>query len=89
MHSYQLLALILIERFGRRSSLLTGIAVMMISLIGLGVCMYFTASTIAGWIGMISMGIYLAGYAISFGPISWLIMAEVSSYLLDTICFSN
>ncbi len=68
----------LIDRVGRRPLLLTGIAGMIITLGTLGWA--FHSTTHAGSlssIAIVSMMVYVASFAISLGPIFWLLIAEI------------
>ncbi len=68
----------LIDRIGRRPLLLTGIAGMTITLGVLGWA--FHSASPAGalsWIAVISIMLYVASFAISLGPIFWLLIAEI------------
>ncbi|HUI43243.1 MAG TPA: sugar porter family MFS transporter [Terriglobia bacterium] len=71
-------AMWLIDRTGRRPLLLTGIAGMIFTLGALGVV--FTQprhdSTIA-WVAVITIMLYIASFAISLGPIFWLLISEI------------
>ncbi|HXU21237.1 MAG TPA: sugar porter family MFS transporter [Verrucomicrobiae bacterium] len=68
----------LIDRAGRRPLLLTGIAGMIITLFALG---YAFHSPMHGGslatVAVICMMLYVASFAISLGPIFWLLIAEI------------
>ena len=68
----------LIDRVGRRPLLLTGIAGMVVTLLMLGLA--FHISIQASWlssIAVICMMLYVASFAISLGPIFWLLISEI------------
>jgi sugar porter (SP) family MFS transporter len=68
----------LIDRAGRRPLLLTGIAGMIITLFALGYA--FHAPMHGGslaTVAVICMMLYVASFAISLGPIFWLLIAEI------------
>lgn len=68
----------LIDRVGRRPLLLTGIAGMVVTLLMLGLA--FHMSIQAGWlssVAVICMMLYVASFAISLGPIFWLLISEI------------
>ncbi len=68
----------LIDRIGRRPLLLGGIAGMAVSLGVLGLTFHGSGASKAPiWIGVASMMAYVASFAISLGPIFWLLIAEI------------
>jgi len=71
-------SMLLIERVGRRPLLLTGIVGMIITLGVLGLAFHVsTSSTTLAWIAVITLMAYVASFAISLGPIFWLLIAEI------------
>jgi len=73
-----IVAMWLIDRVGRRPLLLTGIAGMILSLGVLGFAFRtHEPSTSLGWLAMIILMAYVASFAISLGPIFWLLIAEI------------
>jgi SP family galactose:H+ symporter-like MFS transporter len=68
----------LIDRVGRRPLLLTGIAGMVVTLGVLGWAFHSSNRTGSlAWLAVISMMLYVASFAISLGPIFWLLIAEI------------
>jgi SP family galactose:H+ symporter-like MFS transporter len=68
----------LIDRIGRRPLLLTGIAGMAVTLGVLGWAFHSASPTGAlSWIAVISIMVYVASFAISLGPIFWLLISEI------------
>jgi SP family galactose:H+ symporter-like MFS transporter len=68
----------LIDRAGRRPLLLTGIAGMIVTLGTLGWAFHTTGGAGAHpSIAIISMMLYVASFAISLGPIFWLLISEI------------
>lgn len=70
------IALWLIDRIGRRPLLITGLIGMGISLIVLGFAFLYSGE-LAGLASVVSMIIYVAFFAVSLGPVAWLIISEV------------
>jgi len=68
----------LIDRIGRRPLLLVGIGGMTISLGILSLAFHISVRSGAlAWLAVISMMAYVASFAISLGPIFWLLIAEI------------
>ena len=68
----------LIDRAGRRPLLLVGIAGMAITLGLLGYVFHGGhASPGMAWVAVVSMMAYVASFAISLGPIFWLMISEI------------
>jgi sugar porter (SP) family MFS transporter len=73
-----IIAMFLVDRAGRRPLLLVGIAGMIVTLGMLGLS--FRISNQSGrlaWIAVICLMGYVASFAISLGPIFWLMIAEI------------
>jgi len=73
-----IVAMWLIDRVGRRPLLLSGISGMIVSLGVLGfVFRTHEPSTGLGWLAVMILMAYVASFAISLGPIFWLLIAEI------------
>jgi MFS transporter, SP family, galactose:H+ symporter len=73
-----IVAMWLIDRMGRRPLLLVGIAGMAITLGLLGLAFYVSGKSVAlVWLAVISMMVYVGSFAISLGPIFWLLISEI------------
>jgi len=73
-----IVAMWLIDRAGRRPLLLIGIAGMVVTLGMLGLTFHLSAKSGAmTWLAVISMMVYVASFAISLGPIFWLLISEI------------
>ncbi|MET0557981.1 MAG: sugar porter family MFS transporter [Solirubrobacterales bacterium] len=76
--AFTILALRLLDRAGRRTLLMVGVSGMVVSLFALGAA--FTGdgtSTFASVLAIGSLMVYVASFAISLGPIFWLLNAEI------------
>ncbi len=68
----------LIDRAGRRPLLLVGIAGMTVSLAMLGMAFRLpTGHSSLAWVAVITLMAYVAFFAISLGPIFWLLISEI------------
>ncbi len=73
-----LLALRLLDRAGRRTLLMIGVSGMSLSLFALGGAFVGGGqSTLAAAVAIGSLMVYVASFAVSLGPIFWLINAEI------------
>lgn len=72
-----ILAMWLIDHLGRRPLLLTGIAGMIVSLGVLGFVFRMPTGGALAWLAVITLMVYVASFAISLGPIFWLLIAEI------------
>lgn len=73
-----IVAIRVIDKVGRRPLLFMGLAGMVVSLGVLGYAFSVTAlSGALKWIAVGSLGLYIASFAVSLGPIAWLIIAEI------------
>lgn len=75
---FTIIALPLIDRWGRRPLLISGMICMLLSLGFLAFSFAYQADIASlRWFALVSMLVYIAGFAISLGPIMWLIIAEI------------
>jgi sugar porter (SP) family MFS transporter len=71
-----LLAAVTVEKFGRKKLLYTGCSLMLVALIVLSLS-FGNTSQGSQTIILMAMFVYIGGYQVGFGPISWLIISEV------------
>ncbi|MCF2487405.1 sugar porter family MFS transporter [Dyadobacter sp. CY347] len=72
---FTLVAIWLIDRAGRRSLLIWGVAGMIICLFATGICFHFHIDK-GPWVLIFILG-YIASFAVSLGPIPWVLMSEI------------
>ena len=72
-----IVAMWLIDHVGRRPLLLTGIVGMILSLAVLGFVFRMPTGGALSWLAVITLMVYVAFFAISLGPIFWLLIAEI------------
>lgn len=76
---FTVLVLPLLDKWGRRPLLLLGSAGMTVSFFIKSICYAFIGVQVAWvkWVLLFSSVLYIGGFAISFGPIAWLMIAEM------------
>jgi SP family galactose:H+ symporter-like MFS transporter len=75
---FTILALLIIDRLGRKPLLLIGLIGMIVSLFLLGLVFMLGAESAAlGLLATICLGLYIASFAISLGPVFWLMISEI------------
>ena len=69
----------MIDKLGRRKLYFIGLVGIVISLIGLGMVFEFHNSVgdMGKWLAIIFVWVYIAFFAISLGPLGWLIISEI------------
>lgn len=72
--SFTVVAIFTVDRFGRRPLMMIGSAGMAISMFVLGT-LFFTGSMGMG--ALIAMLVYTAAFAMSWGPICWVLLSEI------------
>ncbi|WP_349258774.1 D-xylose transporter XylE [Steroidobacter sp.] len=71
---FTLIALVTVDRWGRKPLLILGGVVMAISMISLG---FLFHSGNVGTAALIAVIAYIAGFALSWGPVVWVLLAEI------------
>jgi sugar porter (SP) family MFS transporter len=71
-----LVAMVLLDRWGRRPLLFAGLAGMIVTLVWLGIN-FLRPEAERGGVAVIVLTLYVASFAISLGPIFWLIISEI------------
>jgi SP family xylose:H+ symportor-like MFS transporter len=72
--SFTVLAILTVDRFGRRPLMIIGALIMAVSMFILG-STFYTHSVGMG--SLICMLVYTAGFAMSWGPVCWVLLAEI------------
>ena len=72
--SFTTLAIFTVDKFGRRPLMIIGALVMAVSMLALGSTFYFRAVGIGS---LVCMLVYTAGFAMSWGPVCWVLLAEI------------
>jgi SP family xylose:H+ symportor-like MFS transporter len=71
---FTVLAIFTVDRFGRKPLMITGALIMSICMLSLGIS-FFTRHT--GIFALLFMLLYIAGFAMSWGPVTWVILSEI------------
>ena len=71
---FTVIAIMTVDNFGRKKLLLIGSVVMGISMIGLGFSLF---SGTVGFTSLILMLVYIAAFAVSWGPVTWVLLSEI------------
>lgn len=76
---FTILSLFMIDKLGRRKLYFIGLIGIVISLFGLGLAFEFHSSLgeMGKWLAIGFVWIYIAFFAISLGPLGWLIISEI------------
>ncbi len=75
---FTVVAVLLLDKVGRRGLLLTGTGGLLAALLLLGV--YFSSSTLQhdyGWLALAGLVLFIAAFAIGLGPVFWLMISEI------------
>lgn len=72
--SFTVLAILTVDKFGRRPLMIIGALVMAVSMMMLGTTFYTHSVGIGS---LICMLVYTAGFAMSWGPVCWVLLAEI------------
>jgi len=91
---FTVLAIFTVDKIGRKPLMITGAIVMAFSMISLGFS-FFTHNT--GIIALVFMLTYIAGFSMSWGPVTWVLLSEIfpnsirgaMSIAVSTIWISN
>ncbi|MEO8820688.1 MAG: sugar porter family MFS transporter [Ginsengibacter sp.] len=77
--AFTILSLFMIDKLGRRKLYFIGLTGIVISLFGLGLvfAMHGSLGDTGKWLAILFVWIYIAFFAISLGPLGWLIISEI------------
>jgi SP family xylose:H+ symportor-like MFS transporter len=72
--TFTVVAILTVDRFGRRPLQIIGALIMAVSMAALGTTFWLGGK---GIIALISMLVYTAGFAVSWGPVTWVLLSEI------------
>ncbi|MDE3211770.1 MAG: sugar porter family MFS transporter [Bacteroidota bacterium] len=77
--AFTVLSLFMIDKLGRRKLYFIGLSGIIVSLVALGMVFAFHADLgqMGKWLAIIFVWVYIAFFAISLGPLGWLIISEI------------
>lgn len=83
---FTLVALVTVDRWGRKPLLITGCAIMAISMVAIGFLFngvphgatgaLVMPPEIGNW-ALLAVVVYIAGFSLSWGPVTWVLLAEI------------
>jgi SP family xylose:H+ symportor-like MFS transporter len=71
---FTVVAILSVDRFGRKPLQIIGALVMAVSMISLGTDFWLGGK---GMIALICMLVFTAGFAVSWGPVTWVLLSEI------------
>lgn len=74
---FTVIAVLLIDRVGRRPLLLIGTVTATAALVGLGLWFALDSWQQIGWLALAFLLLFMAGFAIGLGPVFWLMISEI------------
>ena len=75
---FTIVAILLLDKLGRRFFLITGTSILTVALIGLG--LFFESKSIqqnVSWLALVCLLVYIMGFAVGLGPVFWLMISEI------------
>ena len=77
--SFTIVSIFLVDRIGRRPLYFIGLAGLVITLFSLGLCFHFQnkLGNLFTLLTITTMFLFIGSFAVSFGPLSWLIISEI------------
>lgn len=75
---FTIVAILLLDKLGRRLLLVSGTALLTVALVGLGI--FFASAGVrsaASWLALVCLLLYIMGFAIGLGPVFWLMISEI------------
>jgi len=72
--TFTIVAIFTVDRFGRRPLQIVGAIVMAVSMFALGTTFWLGGK---GSVALVAMLVYTAGFAVSWGPVTWVLLSEI------------
>ena len=71
---FTFIAIKTVDKYGRKPLMIIGALGMMISMLSLGFVFFFDAN---GYLALFCMMVYVASFAMSWGPVTWVLLSEI------------
>jgi len=71
---FTVVAIVSVDKWGRKPLLVTGAVIMAVSMIALG-CLF--NAHVVGLGALVAVVVYIAGFALSWGPVAWVMLSEM------------
>jgi SP family xylose:H+ symportor-like MFS transporter len=72
--TFTMVAIVTVDRYGRRPLQIIGALIMAVSMITLGTDFWLGGK---GLVALVAMLVYTAGFAMSWGPVTWVLLSEI------------
>jgi SP family xylose:H+ symportor-like MFS transporter len=72
--TFTMVAILAVDRFGRRPLQIIGALIMAVSMIAMGTDFWLGGK---GMVALVCMLVYTAGFAVSWGPVTWVLLSEI------------
>ena len=72
---FTIIALVFVDRIGRKKLLIAGVAMMIVALSGISII--YLLEQFKGYLALFFILLYIAAFASSLGPISWIVISEI------------
>jgi sugar porter (SP) family MFS transporter len=75
---FTIVAILLLDKLGRRFFLIAGTATLTLALVGLGI--FFDSPSVqhsVPWLALACLLVYIMGFAVGLGPVFWLMISEI------------
>jgi sugar porter (SP) family MFS transporter len=75
---FTIVAILLLDKLGRRFFLIAGTSTLTAALVGLGI--FFASASVqhaVGWLALACLLTYIMGFAVGLGPVFWLMISEI------------
>jgi len=75
---FTIVAILLLDKLGRRFFLIGGTSILTVALVGLGV--FFASGGVRNavpWLALACLLVYIMGFAVGLGPVFWLMISEI------------